>query len=82
MLERKKGRRLAGERRQIVHVVVDGLEFAVPAIQQHVIEERIPYYRWPEINQQWQGKGSMREFFAANKGAYTLLLSKLKTEAA
>jgi len=41
VLERKERRRLAGECRQFVHVVVDGFEFAVPGIEQHIVEPAV-----------------------------------------
>lgn len=52
------------------------------AIQQRVIQERIPFYIWEEVDQKWHGKQQMRDYFVENKGALTLLRSRLKEPAA
>jgi hypothetical protein len=56
--------------------------FIDEAINQKVITERLPYYRWEETGEQWMGKTQMRDFFVGNKGALVLLQSKLKVEVA
>lgn len=49
------------------------------AVSQDVIVATLPYYKWPEIEEQWMGKANMRQFFVDQPAALVLLKSKLKS---